>query len=198
MFTGLIECAGTVSHIGVHENGREISVECPTLLPLALGESISLDGMCVTVSRLQENGFFCDISKESLRVTKTSTYQVGDMVNLEKSLRIGDSLGGHFVLGHVDKVGEVLELASYGRFYHLRIQSSRETSSYLVPKGSIAVDGVSLTINETNLNTGSFEVMLIPHTYQNTNLCKRKAGDLVNLEFDYLAKVVSHLWRLQD
>lgn len=189
MFTGLIEELGRV--VGIEKRGiwrLDIAADLP---PLRIGASIAVNGACLTVVYSRRGFFSVEVMKETLERTNISLLKVGDLVNLERPLRVGDRFEGHFVLGHVDCMGKVSDVVPEGASRRLWISIPDEYSDYLVPKGSIAVDGVSLTIASVEEN--AFSVALIPHTLERTNLSKRKAGDLVNLEFDILGKYICRM-----
>ncbi len=156
--------------------------------PLRLGESVAVSGVCLTVRTVESGGFAADLSKETLERTALGALRPGDPVNLERSLRVGDQLGGHFVFGHVDAVGEIERLEPLGEGWTLRVGVPEGFAPYVVDKGSVALDGISLTMCDCTAR--SFSVALIPHTISATNLGRRRAGDRVNLEADMLARYV--------
>ena len=159
-----------------------------------MGDSIAVNGVCTTVIDLDvDNSFTIEIMPETARVTMFGYLQVGDEVNLEKSLKVGERLDGHFVLGHVDGVGEVSEAKESGSFVELVIEAPKDLQKYIARKGSIAVNGVSLTIAEDL--SGRFKVSLITHTREVTNFKNIKAGDNVNLEVDVVARYLEKLIR---
>ena len=158
---------------------------------LRLGESVAVNGACLTVVEVRPPIFEADVSPETLKRTTLGRLRPGDRVNIERALRWGDRLGGHLVSGHVDGVGEVLSRTERTDFFFFRIRAPENVATYLVEKGSVAVDGVSLTVNRVEgLN---FEIAVIPHTAEITTLGFRKPGDPVNLEVDLLAKYVEKL-----
>src|SRR5688572_14306906 len=182
MFTGIIEQTGSIIQIS---NPLWIK---SSFTDLTLGESISVDGVCLTVTALKEDGLFsCDISEETLRLTTASHYKLQQKVNLERSLQLSSRLGGHMVMGHVDQVCYLHAKKKMGDFIEMRFQGVTE-KVYLIKKGSIALNGVSLTINE--ITQDDFSVMLIPHTLASTNLGELNLKDAVNLEFDMMARVI--------
>jgi len=195
MFTGLVQALGTVR---VAEDdghgGRRFGVAEPTLAPqLSIGESISISGACMTAINRSADWFLFEAGPESLARTTLGKTSPGDSVNLERALRAGDLLGGHFVSGHVDCLGTVLERLSCGEWETVWFGFPQEYGELLVEKGSVAIDGVSLTV--VDVRDDRFSVMLIPHTRQQTTLGKKSVGDAVNLEFDLLAKHVRRLIR---
>lgn len=198
MFTGIITDVGRIASID-DRNGREMTIE--TALPLAdvpIGGSIATSGICFTVVEKDETWFSVVASGATLEVTTAGRWQVGDRVNLERSLRIGDELGGHIVFGHVDAVGTLSAMDAVGESHRLEIEIPDNLAPLVAVKGSITVDGISLTVNETEKNR--FAVNIIPHTLAETNLAERKAGDLINIEVDMLARYVARqmAFRLED
>lgn len=191
MFTGLIECTGTV--VSLRRRGREgrLTVSSP-LRNLKVGESISVNGVCQTVAARDGETFSCDVMGETLRVTNIGGLRPGSPVNLERALRPGDRLGGHIVNGHVDGLGTVTRVSSTPRA--VSIAAAPEITRYIVPKGSVAVDGISLTVGP-NPGRGSFDVHIIPHTWENTTIGTVRVGRKVNIEVDILAKYVERFGR---
>jgi riboflavin synthase len=181
MFTGIVQAVGKI----VRLDPLEIDCGSLGLADVVVGDSICVQGVCLTVTTLSSRGFTADVSAETRRVT-TGLERPGD-VNLEKSLAVGDKLGGHLVAGHVDGVGEVL------RFHEgiLQVKAPKELARYIARKGSITVDGVSLTVNQ--VDGDAFEVQLIPHTLKVTTLGRLKPGARVNLEADLVARYVERL-----
>ena len=187
MFTGIVESLQPVLRIQSMSAGRELVVVSPFVADVSTGESIAVNGACLTVvdagTELRFQAGF-----ETLAKTNLGELQPGDRVNLERALKFGDRLGGHLVSGHVDAVGRILERAGYGEFELIWFSVPRELAPQLAPKGSIAIDGISLTI--VDVADDRFSVMLIPHTLANTTLGFKKPGDAINLETDLLAKYV--------
>jgi riboflavin synthase len=201
MFTGIITGVGRIvaSHdLGSSlQHGKRLAITCPSgyLDDVGLGDSIALNGACMTVTSLNlaQQQFTIDISAESL--ARTTGLAQDASVNLEKALRAGDRLGGHIVSGHVDGMGRVSHFAQVGESWELRIQAPAELAKYLAYKGSITVNGVSLTVNRVADNAAGCEISinLIPHTVQNTSLGALKAGSGVNLEIDTVARYVERM-----
>jgi riboflavin synthase len=197
MFTGIIEHLGTIEFIdsrpdGPNAGGR-ISIHTPTLAPtLSISQSIAVNGCCLTVVALTKKSFSADLSGETVRKTsfgvQPPVLKAGAMVNLEQPLSAGKEFGGHFVLGHVDSTGRVTKLHREGESWWLGVEVPEEFASYIVPQGSITIDGISLTVARWKDRVA--EVAIIPYTYSHTNLCERKPGDAVNLEGDVLGKYV--------
>jgi riboflavin synthase len=194
MFTGLVQALGTVREVADARAGRRLRVAEPTLAPkLEIGESVAVNGACLTVVARADDGFDFEVGPETLAKTTLGQLRADDRVNLERSLRMGDALGGHFVTGHVDCVGTILEETATGDWLTVWFGFPPEFEELLVAKGSVAVDGVSLTI--VDAKSDRFSVMLIPHTRSATTLGLKKPGAAVNLEFDLLAKHVQKLFK---
>jgi len=191
MFTGLVESLGTITRTEEVAAGRQLTVRDPMGPALALGESVAINGACLTVVELRGNEFAFEVGPETLLKTNLGTLKSGDRVNLERSLKVGDRLGGHFVQGHVDAVGTIDARIRNGDWEDVWFRCPAELNRLMVPKGSIAVDGISLTL--VNAETERFSVMLIPHTQAQTTLGIKRIGDAVNLETDLLAKHVQKL-----
>ncbi len=192
MFTGIIEDLGKVVRLTM--KGADALLEVETAIDLkevSLGDSIAVNGACLTVTAKSAATFTADVSAESLARTTLGRLQAGHRVNLEKSLRAGGFLGGHFVLGHVDGTGRILNKTQKSGSMIFAIESDEALSRYIVEKGSIAVDGISLTVNR--LEKGRFYVNIIPHTAAQTTLVGKKEADLVNIETDILGKYVEKL-----
>jgi riboflavin synthase len=191
MFTGLVESLGTVTRAEDTGAGRRLTVRDAMGPLLAHGESVAVNGACLTVVQIGGDEFAFEVGPETLIRTNLGRLAAGDRVNLERSLRVGDRLGGHFVQGHVDAVGTIDARLRSGDWEDVWFRCPADLTRLMVPKGSIAVDGVSLTL--VNVEAGRFSVMLIPHTQAATTLGFKRAGDPVNLESDMLAKHVAKL-----
>jgi riboflavin synthase len=193
MFTGIIAAVGRIDRIDRTAGGLRLSIDAGTLglRGVAIGDSITVNGACLTVVKRGRKSFSVDVSRETLRVT-AGLDREGE-VNLEKALRLSDKLDGHLVLGHVDGVGKVTKVERLGANRLLRVRAPASLARYIARKGSIAVDGVSLTVNA--VHGAEFEVNLIPHTLAVTTLKNRSAGDGVNLEVDPLARYAERLLR---
>ena len=189
MFTGLIE--GTGKLVQIERRGKDMSLSILAsfdLDQLEIGESVSVDGACLTVVSWEGRTFTVDVSQETLSRTKLARCRPGEEVNLERALKFGDRLGGHLVNGHVDGRAKVVAIDEKGESWVFVFEISAELSRYLIEKGSVAVNGVSLTINRTDVR--SFEVNVIPHTFQVTTMGKLRVGDEVNIEVDIIGKYV--------
>ena len=193
MFTGIITAVGQVRRRAQVSGGLELTVEAP-YEGLALGESVAVDGACLTVQASAPGEFTSHIIQTSLERTNFSTYEVGRRLNLERAVKAGDRLGGHLVQGHVDGVGTVERVADRGDARLLDLRVPDEVARVSVPLGSIAVDGVSLTVNAIPL-PGVIQISLIPFTLQHTTLGERQPGDRVHLEADTIGKYVAGLLR---
>ncbi|MGE5544343.1 MAG: riboflavin synthase [Bacillota bacterium] len=194
MFTGIIEELGKVREIKRGSQSCQLVIAASHVLTdVKLGDSIAVNGVCLTVVAFETGWFAAEVMWETLRKTNLEKLHSGDRVNLERALRLGDRLGGHLVLGHVDGVGRIIEQQRVDIALVTRIGSPPELLRYVLPKGSVAVDGVSLTVVE-NL-ADSFTVSLIPHTAKLTTLGWKKPGDLVNLETDIIGKYVESLMK---
>ena len=193
MFTGIIEELGQVLDFQPQVTGARIAIGCSGILrDAALGASIAVNGACVTAVELSADRFSADLAPETLRRTNLGSLRRGASVNLERPLRANSRLDGHFVLGHVDGTAEIVSLEALGNDnWWLRIRVPAELTRYIVEKGSVAVDGISLTVAEIAGDLVGFTI--IPHTYEHTVLHARSAGDLVNIEVDILAKHVEKL-----
>jgi riboflavin synthase len=193
MFTGIIEHTGAIEALDLNDNGGRVTIHAPSVAPsLAVSNSIAVNGCCLTIVDLHDYRLSADLSGETIRKTsfgaKGGELKKGMRVNLEQPLTAGKEFGGHFVLGHVDTIGRVTHLTPEGENWWFGVEVPAEFARYVVPKGSITIDGISLTVARWK-NTIA-EVAVIPYTYQNTNIRDRKSGDAVNLEGDVLGKYV--------
>ena len=195
MFTGLIESVGTVEELAPSAAGQRIRVSTNLAAELSPGDSLAINGVCLTVVATCGGCVHADVSPETLRVTTLGNLKTGTRVNLERSLRADARIGGHFVQGHVDATGLIERLHQNGDSYWLTVRYPPMIAGYLVRKGSIAVDGISLTI--AGLGDHQFDVQLIPFTFQHTNLQEARAEDAVNLECDMLGKYVVRAMELR-
>ena len=192
MFTGIVEEAGKVLEFKKTSRGWYFAVEAQKVHKgTKVGDSIANNGCCLTVVSVKKNVLGFDLLEETRRKTNLESLKKGSLVNLERSLKADERLGGHFVSGHVDGVGRVCGWSKRGQDYTLEVEVFKGFERYLVPKGSIAIDGISLTVGR--VKGRRFNVWIIPHTYEITALHQRKTGDKINLEFDLLAKYVEKI-----
>ncbi len=192
MFSGIIETIGAIRSLRKDAKGARITIEAPGLLNgVRLGDSIALNGVCVTVVDFDERKFEADLSIETLRRTNLGELAVGDGCNLERAMALGERLGGHLVSGHVDGVGRIKSRKNEGDSIWLTFEAPVEVMRYVVYKGSVAVDGISLTVAACESET--FSVSIIPHTSEQTTLTEKKDGAAVNLEADLIGKYVEKL-----
>ena len=196
MFTGIVTALGEIKAVERLDGLMRLSVSAPYApADVAIGASIAHEGCCLTVVEAapQQNGlrYVVEVAPESLTLTTLGGLKAGDRVNLERSLRVGDELGGHMVQGHVDGLGDVLSVTKDGEGWRLKIRPPASLNRLIAPKGSIAINGVSLTVNEVDAD--GFGVLIIPHTWSVTTLSRLKAGDKVNLEADMMARYAARL-----
>jgi len=193
MFTGIIEEIGAVGSLRTLSSGARIEIGASEVLSdVSIGASIAVNGCCLTVTSFDDRSFTADLSPETLDKTNLGSLRAGARVNLERPLSPTGRLSGHFVLGHVDGVGELTALEQVGDGnWRLAVRAPADLAHYLVYKGSVALDGISLTV--AKLDSDVLEVALIPHTYEHTNLNQRRPGDAINVECDMIAKHVDKL-----
>jgi riboflavin synthase len=197
MFTGIIEGVGKIREVKKVDDWTEVEVEVGFDLETSnIGESISINGCCTTLTSRLGKSFWATLSPETLAKTTLDDLKAGDPVNLERALKVGSRIGGHFVQGHIDGVGKVLKINKLDQGVEFVIENPSQLSRYMVDKGSIAVDGVSLTINHCEQD--SFSVMVIPHTKLMTTFSKLEIGSRVNLEVDVIGKYVEKLTHLDS
>lgn len=197
MFTGIIQSIGRIA--AIEGDGQDIRLRIETgKLPvdtLALGDSVATSGVCLTVTELPGDGYWADVSPETLSLTTLGQKGVGDPVNLEPSLTLNTPLGGHLVSGHVDGVGRVESIVEDARFWRVSIQAPDNLARYIAMKGSICVDGTSLTVNQ--VNGASFELTIIPQTWEETVFSDYAVGSAVNLEVDVIARYLERLMQYE-
>lgn len=197
MFTGIVEEIGIVKSLEFKANGAKIVIGCQKVIEdVKIGDSIAIDGVCQTVIAFNSSEFSAEISDETLKVTTLGNLKSGNTVNLERALTLSSRLGGHIVSGHVDCMGKFINIEKLSDFYNLQFVISEEQEKYVVYKGSITINGVSLTV--ANIVDNIVSVAIIPHTYNNTSLKDLKLGQDVNIETDILGKYVEKFLSAKD
>jgi riboflavin synthase len=192
MFTGIIEELGTIASLEKHTKGAKVRVSAKIVTQDANeGDSISVNGVCLTALDINSNSFVADVSQETLNRSTLGSLKIGSRVNLERAVTPSTRLGGHIVQGHIDGTGRFLQAVQEGDFWTVRVSYPKEIGQYLVYKGSVSVEGISLTI--ASLSKDYFEIAVIPKTWELTNLSSLKKGDAVNLEVDVIAKYVERI-----
>jgi len=196
MFTGIIETAATIVQIEKENDNIHITLTCPIVQELKIDQSLSHDGVCLTVVALQPDSYTVTAIKETLDKTNLKNWQVGTIVNLERAMKLGDRLDGHIVQGHVDQTGTCLSVKEAGGSWYFTFGYDATANNITIEKGSITVNGVSLTV--VNSKANEFSVAIIPYTYEHTNFKTIKAGTVINLEFDVVGKYVARLHALRN
>jgi len=192
MFTGIIEEIGIVKTFSLSGKNAQIVVECKKILEdVKIGDSIAINGVCQTVTSFSTNSFTAEISSETLSVTTLSKLRNGEKVNLERALTLSSRLGGHMVSGHVDGLAKIKSIQKLAEFYNIKFEVPRDLTKYIAKKGSVTLNGISLTV--ADIVSNEFSVAIIPHTFENTSLSILKSGDFVNIEVDILAKYVEKI-----
>ena len=193
MFTGIIEEKGHISTI----SDKKIVIKCAKVLEGSkIGDSICVNGVCLTISEQNTNSFTADTSAETLRITTLGKLKSGSVVNLERAMPMNGRFGGHIVTGHTDNVAKIIGIKRHDEFCDLEIELTKEQAKYVVKKGSITIDGISLTVAE--IQEQKITIAVIPHTLENTNLIDLKIGDFVNIEVDILAKYIEKFLSTRD
>ena len=191
MFTGLVESVGKVLTLEERGEQARLIIEASFASEVKLGDSVAINGCCLTVVEFSESRLTFDILRQTLQVTSLGSLKVGSLINLERALAVGDRLGGHFVQGHVDALGEIIDLSKVGHDHRYEVKLPTEIYKYCIPKGALCLDGISLTIAELTDESAVF--WITPHTFVATNLQGKALGDSINLEGDMLAKYVEKL-----
>ncbi len=198
MFTGIIQAVGRIADIDAGEQDIRLRIETGKLplTDVALGDSIATSGVCLTVTELPGDGFWADVSPETLSLTSLGSKGVGDAVNLETSLTLSTPLGGHLVSGHVDGVGHIEQITEDARFWRVKVAAPDNLARYIAMKGSVCVDGTSLTVNQVDGSV--FELTIIPQTWEETVFSDYVAGSPVNLEVDVIARYLERLMQFDQ
>lgn len=192
MFTGIIKEVGKIINITNSGKSRVIEISCNSIISdIKTGDSIAVDGCCLTVTSFTRNSFTADISEVTVSSTNFANAKINDFVNLENSLKPADRLGGHFVSGHIDGIAEIAGIKKSGSSYIFKIKPPASLSVLIAPKGSVCLDGISLTV--ADFNEDIFTVSVIPHTFEFTNLKYKKSGDFLNIEADLLARYIANI-----
>lgn len=192
MFTGIIEGIGEIKEVKGAEKGLSLRVSIPNIFDdIKIGDSIAVNGACLTAKTITGGSFIADVSAETIRRTTMGRLKTGDRVNIERALMLSDRLGGHIVTGHIDGTAKIVDKRQEGESVKIMFSLDKELLRYIIKKGSIAIDGISLTVNE--LNSASFSVNIIPHTKEKTTLLDKSVGDEVNVEVDIIGKYVERL-----
>jgi|SRR5690606_11435533 len=191
MFTGLIQEVGTIKAIKTNAEGKELIIHAPKLIKdIKIDDSVATNGVCLTATKIEGDSFIVQAIHMTLKKTSIGKLVVGSPVNLELSLRPNDRLGGHMVSGHVNDLGVIRAIAKKGQNWEISIGFNPEIRKYMIQEGSVALDGISLTIAELKKN--ELKVAIIPHTLENTNLSSKKIGDVINIEVDMVAKYIEN------
>ncbi|MEM9468718.1 MAG: riboflavin synthase [Pseudomonadota bacterium] len=197
MFTGIITDIGTIHSVDKTRGDIRFGIQTRfDLETVDIGASIACSGCCLTVVEKENDVFYVDVSAESISKTTIGSWREGTRINLERSLKVGDELGGHIVSGHVDGLAKLMSLQEEGDSWRLKFEVPQELSKFIASKGSVALDGISLTVNEVEGN--QFGVNIIPHTWENTSLSDRCVGDYVHLEIDMLARYMARMMEAQS
>ena len=193
MFTGIISAVGKIVQLEEKQGDKRLSIDTGNLSldDVCLGDSIACNGVCLTAVEITEQGFIADVSLETLSLTTIGNWEIGSPINLEKAMQASDRFGGHIVSGHVDGIGEVVSLHEDARSWRFRMAAPAELARYIAHKGSITVDGISLTVN--HVDSAEFELNIVPHTMVNTIMSEYKQGTKVNLEVDLIARYLERL-----
>ncbi len=197
MFTGLVECTGTLLRLQAVESGARYVIDIPFASELALGDSVAVNGCCLTVDRIEGNEVEFDLLTQTMRVTALGSLKEGQICNLERAMGGNGRFGGHFVMGHVDSIAEISGITPVGQDHMVRVRIPAEYQRYIIDKGSITIDGISLTIAQIIAET-ELEFWITPHTWERTNLHQSVVGTQVNIEVDMIAKYVEKLFHAKN
>lgn len=193
MFTGIVESLGSITNINRNGTSLVLSIKCDFAKELELGESVAVNGACLTVTQKTDSSFSVDVTPESFRRTSLSELQVGSVVNLERAMKANGRFGGHIVSGHIDGIGKIISAEKEENAVNVSISVESALGKYIIEKGSVCIDGISLTVaNVTKGNPIAFSIAVIPHTWKNTTLCKKTSGSIVNIECDVVGKYIEH------
>lgn len=197
MFTGIIETTGTVKQIRHGEKSAILTISAPEIMDdVKVGDSIAVNGVCLTATSCDGDGFQADVMAETLRRSSLGTLGPGSLVNLERAMPMNGRFGGHMVSGHIDGTGTIVSMKREDNAVWVRTRCSKKILHYIIEKGSVAIDGISLTV--ASRDSGTFSVSVIPHTGMKTTLLSRKPGDVVNLENDIVGKYIGHFMQEKD
>jgi len=196
MFTGIIETLGTISEIRHENDNLHVTVASAITNELKIDQSVSHNGICLTVVSINNDNYTVTAIRETIEKTNISDWKVGDIVNLERGMKLGDRLDGHIVQGHVDQIGNCVSISEAGGSWYYTFEYDPKLNNLTIEKGSITVNGVSLTVVNSEKNT--FSVAIIPYTHEHTNFKDFKVGTAINLEFDVIGKYVSRLYSIKN
>lgn len=193
MFTGIVESLGTITNINRNGTSLVLTIKCNFAKDLELGESVAVNGACLTVAQKTDSIFSVDVTPESFRRTSLSKLQEGSVVNLERAMKANGRFGGHIVSGHIDGIGKIISAEKEENAVNVSISVESALGKYIIEKGSVCIDGISLTVaNVTKGNPTIFSIAVIPHTWENTTLCKKTSDSIVNIECDVVGKYIEH------
>lgn len=200
MFTGIIESLGQIEKINKNGKSLRLEIKCNFAKELELGESVAVNGTCLTVTQKNDSQFCADVTPESFRRTSLSELQSGSIVNLERAMKADGRFGGHIVSGHVDGTGRIISTEKEENAINVKISVDSSLGKYIIEKGSVCVDGISLTVASvsTSSNTTTFSIAVIPHTWEITTLSKKSIGSIVNIECDVVGKYIEHFLNWKD